>query len=116
MHRDNNTTTKSGDPLSEAIAAAIAGHLDLDHLARRIADHLRDTPAAAPDYNPDEPHPVTHIRHELGRRGRPMAHQTFQKNYIDTHLLTLIPGPNRRQLYVRRHDWETLKAQTKTKK
>lgn len=104
------------DTLTATIAEAIASRLDLDHLARRIADHLRDTPAAAADYDPNAPYPVTAIRKELGRRGRPMAHLTFQKNYLETGLLKLITGPNRRQLYVRAGDWQRLKAETKTKK
>lgn len=45
-----------------------------------------------------------------------MAHLTFQKNYLETGLLKLITGPNRRQLYVRAGDWQRLKAETKTKK
>ena len=104
------------DTFTSTIAEAVAQHIDLDQLARRIADHLRDTPSASPDYHPDTPYPVTEIRKQLGKRGRPMAHMTFQRNYIETGLLTLIPGPNRRQLHVRRGDWEALKAQTDQQK
>lgn len=117
MHDTRQHPAPSPD-LSEALAAAIAGQIDYRHLARCIAAELRDTPAtaAAPDYDPNQPHPVTAIRHELGRRGRPMAHLTFQKNYLESGLLQLIPGPNRRQLYVRRGDWENLKLEIQTQK
>lgn len=103
--------------ITTTIAEAIISRIDLDHLARRIADHLRDAPAAtATHYDPNAPYPVTAIRRELGRPGRPMAHLTFQRNYLETGLLKLIPGPNRRQLYVRAGDWQRLKTETKTKK
>lgn len=105
------------DILTATIAEAVAQHIDLDQLARRIADHLRDTPSASPDYHPDEPYPVTEIRNQLGKRDRPMAPLTFKKNYLDTKKLTLVTNPNdRRQLHVRRGDWEALKAQTQQKK
>lgn len=116
MSTAHTTIATNPDPLSQALAEAILARLNLDHLAQRIADHLRsDTPAASPEYDPNTPYPVTLIRKELGRRGRPMAHMTFQRNYIETGLLTLIPGPNRRQLYVRAGDWHRLKTQTTTR-
>ena len=96
--------------LTDQLAAAVADRIDLDHLARRIAEHLRTIPSAAAEpYNPNDPYPATEIRHQLGRRGRPMSHVTFIKNYIDTGLLRLIEGPKRSSLYVRRGDWEKIK-------
>ncbi len=103
--------------LSEALAAAIAGQINYPHLARCIVAEMRADANIPPlmggagGADPDAPYPVTAIRKELGRRGRPMAHLTFQKNYLETGLLTIIPGPHRRQLYVRRGDWEALKIQ-----
>lgn len=98
------------DTLTDQLAIAVVDRIDLDHLARRIAEHLRNTPSAGGEpYNPNDPYPVTEIRRQLGRRGRPMAHVTFQKNYIDSGLLRLVDGPKRSSLYVRRGDWEKLK-------
>lgn len=104
----------SHDPLTKALADAIIDRLNLDHLAERIAEHLRQAndalpPGAGGGY--DDPYPVTAIRAQLGRRGRPMAHLTFQKNYLDTGLLKLIDGPSRRNLYVRLGDWLKLKKE-----
>lgn len=101
------------DPVAAAIAEAILQRLNIDALAARIADHIRNThPAENQTYDPAEPYPVTECRRQLGTRGRPCAYQTFQKRYIDTGILTLIPGPKRSHLYVRRGDWEIIKRQT----
>lgn len=104
------------DPLTTAVAAAIADHIDYDHLAARIADHLRQRDQIAHD--PDEPIEVEAIRRELGAHKRQghIAHLTFQKRYIDTGLLKYIPGPNRARRYVRRGDWEKLKAEIRPRK
>ena len=101
------------DTLTDQLSAAVADRIDLDKLGRIIADHLRTTPAAAAEpYNPNDPYPATEIRKELGRRGRPMSHVTFIKNYIDSGLLRLVEGPKRSSFYVRRGDWEKLKNET----
>ena len=110
------------DPLTQAIADALLQRIDIDHLGQRIAHHLSQTDAAhaatqsaAAPYNPNDPYPVQEIRRQLGRRGRPMADVTFRKNYLDNHRLRLIPGPSRRQLYVRRGDWERLQKEAEKK-
>lgn len=110
------TAPPTADPITTAIADAIVDRINLDHLAARIADHLRQTGDATHPLmgglgGADDPYPVADIRAQLGRRGRPMAHMTFQKNYLDTGILTLIPGPSRRSLYCRFGDWLKLKKE-----
>jgi hypothetical protein len=98
--------------LTAALAAALADRIDLDALAARIAEHLRQqTPG--PSIHPDTPIEVATIRAQLGRRGRPMAHTTFHRQFISTGLLTTIPGPNRAKTYVRAGDWQRVAKQIK---
>ena len=98
--------------LTAALAAALADRIDLDALAARIAEHLRQqTPG--PSIHPDTPIEVATLRAQLGRRGRPMSHAAFNRNYIDNGLLTPIPGPNRAKLYVRAGDWQRISNQIK---
>lgn len=104
------------DTLTAAIAEAIAERINYDHLAARIADHLRQTTDALPTIGGagggfDDPYPIADIRAQLGRRGRPMAHTTFRINYLDTGILQTIPGPSRRSIYVRLGDWLKLKKE-----
>ena len=84
--------------------------IDIPYLARLIARELRENPTAATDtpYPNDTLIEVAEIRARLGRRGRPMAPATFQKNFIDSGLLTIQPGPNRAKRYVYRKDWENV--------
>lgn len=109
-------TNNMHDPLITQIADLVADRLNYDALAARIADHLRTAPSgsAARIADPGELIEVIAIRHALGRRGRPMAHQTFHKNYIDTRRLTLVPGPSGSKRYVLRSQWERVKAEIKT--
>lgn len=99
------------DTLTDTIAGAVADRINYDHLATLIVQKLRD--AERNSINDGELIEVAAIRRQLGRRGRPMAHQTFKVNYLDTKRLTLVPGPSAAKRYVRRIDWERVKTETK---
>lgn len=102
--------------LTAAIADALADRLNYDALAQRIAAHLRDH--AIPPSDPDTPIEIAHIMREIGattRRGQPITHPTFNRNYIQTGLLKYIPGPNRAKRYVRLGDWQRIKQEIQTK-
>lgn len=100
MNNDNNQNA------ADAITTAIGSIIDYPKLAKLIAHELR-TETAQP--HPDTPIEVAAIRRQLGRRNRPMAHETFNKTFIRTGLLQYIPGPNKNKTYVRYGDWERLK-------
>lgn len=104
------------DLLTEALATRIVEALDLDHLAARIADHMRrQQPGETND--PNTPIEADQIRRELGAhkpQGR-ISYPTFQRRYIDTGLLHYVPGPNRAKRYIRAGDWQRLKSQIKKK-
>jgi hypothetical protein len=92
-----------------ATSIPIKIEIDYPHLARLIARELRDTAIAeTPHYPAGALIEVAEIRQLLGRRGRPMAPATFQKNFIENGLLTIQPGPNRAKRYVYRHEWEAI--------
>lgn len=102
-----------GDTLAAYLADAIADRINYDHLADLITQKLRQANNTAPD--PDELIEVEAIRRQLGahKRKGTISYPTFQRNYIDTGLLTYVPGPNRARRYVRRGDWENLKSEIK---
>lgn len=103
--------------LTAAIADALADRLNYEALAQRIAAHLRDRETSPAD--PDTPVEIAHIMAEIGatkRRGQPITHPTFNRNYIQTGLLKYIPGPNRAKRYVRLGDWQRIKQEIQTKK
>lgn len=100
------------DPLTDALADAILQRINIDHLAARIADHLQKIPNAANTPSQNDLISGVAIRRQLGRRGRPMAHTTFQKNYLDTGLLRPVPNPeDRRGIYFPLADWLKLKKE-----
>lgn len=100
------------DPITQVLADAILERLNLDHLAARIADHLQKIPNAANTPSQNDLISGVAIRRQLGRRGRPMAHTTFQKNYLDTGLLRPVPNPeDRRGIYFPLADWLKLKKE-----
>lgn len=98
------------DTIAATIAEAIAANLDYDALADAICRRMKTT-TNTPTTDDNTPIPVAEIRRQLGRRGRPLSHTTFVKNYIDTGLLSYIDGPSRADKYVRRADWHRLIAQ-----
>lgn len=94
---------------AEAFTTAFASILDYQKLAKLIVQELRtenDRP------HPDTPIEVAEIRRKLGRRGRPMAHETFARQYIRTGRIQYIPGPNKNKTYVRSGDWERIQKET----
>ena len=97
------------DTLTETLSSAIVDRLNYEHLANLIAQKLRDADLITP--NDGELIEVAAIRRQLGRRGRPMAHQTFKTNFIDTKRLTLVPGPSAAKRYIRRIDWDRIKKE-----
>jgi len=99
------------DTIAGAVAGAVADRINYDHLATLIVQKLRD--AERNSINDGELIEVAAIRRQLGRRGRPMAHQTFKVNYLDTKRLTLVPGPSAAKRYVRRIDWERIKQESR---
>ena len=111
----SDTHATHPDLLITQIADLVADRLNYDALAARIADHLRAAPpgsAAAP--HPGELIEEKEIRRQLGRRGRPMASQTFRINYLETKRLTRVPGPSGSKRYILRADWERVKSEIKT--
>ena len=98
------------DTITDTIAAAVADHINYDHLASLIAAKLRASPTAPA--NDGELIECKEIRRQLGRRGRPMAHETFNRNYILTKRLTLVPGPSAAKRYVRRADWDRIRIES----
>lgn len=90
-------------PMADAIAEAV--------IARLGAAAPQHT--AAPAEVGEMLYPVTLICQELGKkRGRPIAYQTFQKNYLDRGLLRLAQHPtDRRTRYVRLADWLKIKKE-----
>lgn len=105
------------DLLTEALATRIVEALDLDHLAARIADHMRRQQPGE-THDPNTPIEADTIRRELGahKRKGTISYPTFQRNYIETGLLTYVPGPNRAKRYIRLGDWQRLKSEIKTRK
>lgn len=99
------------DTLTATLAAAVAERIDYRLLARYIAEEIQTIPTHTPAPHPDTPIEVAAIRAQLGRRGRPMSHAAFNRNYIDTGLLTPIPGPSRSKIYVRAGDWHRISNQ-----
>lgn len=105
------------DHLTETLATRVVELIDLDHLARRIADHIRQTQLHETT-DPNQPIEADQIRRELGAhkpQGR-ISYPTFQRNYIDTGLLHYVPGPNRAKRYINAGDWQRLKSQINQQK
>lgn len=104
-----NLTLQIPPHLADTIAQA------LTHLAQALpaSQEQRGTPLPSPREGGVEAAliPVTEIRAALGRRGRPMAHTTFITNYIHSGRLRLADGPTRKNLWVRKSDWEKLKTE-----
>lgn len=109
----SDTHATHPDPLITQIADLVADRLNIDVLAARIADHLRaDTPGStARIAHPGELIEEKEIRMQLGRRGRPMASQTFRINYLETKKLTRVPGPSGSKKYILRAEWERVKME-----
>lgn len=110
----SDTHANHPDPLIAQIADLVADRLNIDALAARIADHLRTAPGSAAAPHPGELIEEKEIRRQLGRRGRPMASQTFRINYLETKKLTRIPGPSGSKRYILRAEWERVKNEIKT--
>jgi hypothetical protein len=90
--------------------ATISVHIDYQLLADLVSDRIR---AAHPAAAPDELYPISAIRKQLGRRGKPMAPQTFTKNYIETGLIPIVDHPNdRRSQYTTLSAWVKLKNES----
>ena len=99
-------TTDTTNPL-QPIAQAIA-----EEIIRQLGAAAPQPPAPPTADVGDMLYPVTLICLELGKRGRPIAYQTFQKNYLDRGLLRLADHPtDRKARYVRLADWLKLKKE-----
>lgn len=98
------------DTITDTIAAAVADRINYDHLATLIAAKLRASPTTPA--NDGELIECKEIRRQLGHRGRPMAHETFNRNYIHTKRLTLVPGPSASKRYVRRAEWDRIRMES----
>ena len=103
------------DTLTTMLADALAERIDYTHLARCIADAMRQQ--AEQEYDPEALIEADAIRRILGqhKRKKTISYPTFQRNYIDTGLLTYVEGPNRAKRYIRRAQWESVSTQTPKK-
>jgi len=99
------SSTQINNPLNIVVDVPI----DYEKLASLIAAKIIEANQPKTDYIE-----VAKIRQALGRKGKPMAQQTFEKNFVKTGLIKYLPttlSPNRNKLYVKREDWEKLSAQ-----
>lgn len=75
-------------------------------IAQKTAEQIRATYKVGFD-QPDALIPAAEIRQRLGKNGRPMAPQTFQRQFIETGILQYVENPNdMRSRYVSAKSWQ----------